>query len=132
MTMIDHIVLTVQSYANGKAFYLKALKPLGYDLVTEYPGGGGFGADGKPVFWIGEARPRYWTDAHGASRSPKHIAFRAPSRAAVRAFHAAALEAGGKDYGAPGIRATYHPNCYGAFVLDPDGNNLEAVIHTPE
>ena len=129
--MIDHIFLTVQSYANSKAFYLKALKPLGYDLVNEYPGGGGFGAGGKPTLWIGEARPGYWTDAHGTSRSPMHIALQAPNRAAVRAFHAAALEAGGKDYGAPGIRATYHPNYYGAFVLDPDGNNAEAVCHRP-
>jgi catechol 2,3-dioxygenase-like lactoylglutathione lyase family enzyme len=130
--MIDHIVLTVQSCEKSKAFYLKALKPLGYGLVKEYPGGAGFGADGRPSFWIGEARPGYWTDAHGASRSPTHIALRAPSRAAVRAFHAAALEAGGMDYGAPEIRAKYHPNHYGAFVLDPDGNNLEAVINTPE
>jgi len=130
--MIDHIVLTVQSCEKSKAFYLKALKPLGYGLVKEYPGGAGFGADARPSFWIGEARPGYWTDAHGASRSPTHIALRAPSRAAVRAFHAAALEAGGMDYGAPEIRAKYHPNHYGAFVLDPDGNNLEAVINTPE
>jgi catechol 2,3-dioxygenase-like lactoylglutathione lyase family enzyme len=128
--MIDHIVLTVQSFEKSKAFYLKALKPLGYGLAGEYPGAVGFGADGKPAFWISEARPGYWTETHGASRSPTHIALRAPSRAAVRAFHAAALEAGGKDYGAPAIK--YQPNYYGAFVLDPDGNNLEAVINTPE
>ncbi|MGD0679932.1 MAG: VOC family protein [Polyangiaceae bacterium] len=130
--MIDHIVLTVQNVDQSKALYLKALKPLGYGLVKEYPGGAGFRADGQPSFWIGDARPGYWTDAHGVSKSPTHVALQAPSRAAVRAFHAAALEAGGKDYGTPGIRASYHPNYYGAFVLDPDGNNLGAVINTPE
>jgi len=130
--MIDHVVITVQSYERSKAFYIEVLAPLGYGLVREYPGGGGFGANGKPSLWIGEARPGYWHEGHAAAKSPVHLALTAPSRAAVRAFHEAALAAGATDYGAPGLWPRYHANYYGAFVLDPDGNNLEAVIHTPE
>jgi catechol 2,3-dioxygenase-like lactoylglutathione lyase family enzyme len=130
--MIDHIVVTVESYEKSKAFYTKVLAPLGYGLVMEYPGGGGFGKDGKPSFWIGDVRPGYWQPGHAPGKAPIHMAFLAPNRAAVRAFHAAALEAGAKDYGAPGTWPRYHANYYGAFVVDPDGNNLEAVIHTPE
>ncbi len=129
--MIDHVVVSVQSYARSKAFYLKVLAPLGYGLVREYPGGGGFGANGKPSFWIGEVRPGYWSEGHAVAKSPVHLAFVAPSRAAVRAFHEAALAEGAKDYGAPGPRPEYHSNYYGAFVIDPDGNDVEAVIHTP-
>jgi catechol 2,3-dioxygenase-like lactoylglutathione lyase family enzyme len=130
--MIDHVVVTVESYEKSKAFYTKVLAPLGYGLMREYPGGGGFGKDGKPSFWIGESRPGYWQPGHAAKKAPIHIAFTAPSRAAVRAFHAAALEAGASDYGAPGLWPRYHESYYGAFILDPDGNDVEAVIHTPE
>jgi catechol 2,3-dioxygenase-like lactoylglutathione lyase family enzyme len=130
--MIDHIVITVESYAKSKAFYTKVLEPLGYGLVAEYPGGGGFGKDKKPSLWLGEARPGYWQPGHAPNKSPIHIALLAPSRAAVRAFHAAALEAGATDYGAPGLRPHFHPSYYGAFVVDLDGNDLEAVTHTPE
>jgi len=131
--MLDHVVVPVKDYERSKAFYTKILAPLGYELVMEpMPRMGGFGKAGKPAFWIGEQRPTYWTAAHVTSQSPIHVAFSAPSRAAVAAFHAAALAAGGSDNGGPGLRPVYHPNYYGAFVLDPDGNNVEAVIHTPE
>jgi catechol 2,3-dioxygenase-like lactoylglutathione lyase family enzyme len=130
--MIDHVVVAVQSYEQSKAFYLQVLAPLGYGLVAEYSGMGGFGANGKPSFWIGEIRPGYWSDAHGPGRSPMHLAFTAPNRAAVRAFHEAAMATGAKDYGAPALWPRYHANYYGAFVLDPDGNNVEAVVHAVE
>jgi catechol 2,3-dioxygenase-like lactoylglutathione lyase family enzyme len=131
--MIDHVVLAVKSYEVSKAFYMKALAPLGYALVAEpMPGMGGFGKNGKPELWLGEMRPSYWEAAHAPGTAPIHLAVTAPSRAAVAAFHAAALAAGGTELGGPGPRPLYHPDYYGAFVLDPDGNNLEAVIHTPE
>ena len=89
----------------------------------EVQGWAGFGRQGKPEFWFGE---------HTEKQQPMHIAFLAESRDQVRAFHAAALAAGAKDNGAPGIREIYHPNYYGAFVLDLDGHNIEAVCHKPE
>jgi catechol 2,3-dioxygenase-like lactoylglutathione lyase family enzyme len=127
--MIDHIGFPVSDYERAKSFYLKALAPLGYSLVMEVSqqGGdqpaGGFGADGKPDFWIG---------GEGGLNKPLHVAIVASDRATVDAFHSAAIAAGGRDNGAPGIRAHYHPNYYGAFVLDPDGHNIEAVYHAPE
>jgi len=104
--MIDHVSLRVGNVARSKRFYSAALAPLGYALDADYG-----------------------DDAAGAG-GPAHVCFVAASRAQVDAFHKAALAAGGRDNGAPGIRAQYHPNYYGAFVLDPDGNNVEAVIHT--
>jgi len=133
--MIDHITISVRDYEKSKAFYTKVLAPLGYELVMEPRPGwkmGGFGKDGKPDFWIGELRPSYWTKGHMAAAAPIHVAFRAPNRAAVVAFHVAALAAGGTDFGTPGPRPLYHAAYFGAFVLDPDGNNVEAVVHTPE
>lgn len=131
--MIDHYTLLVSDYERSKAFYLAALAPLGYVAVMTvtrarlpslpFPESCGLGAQGKPDLWL---RP-----AMGGPIAPTHIAFRAESRAAVDAFHAAALAAGATDHGAPGLRPHYHPNYYGAFVLDPDGYNVEAVIHTP-
>lgn len=121
--IIDHIGLVVGSYQRSKEFFGKALAPLGIGLVMEVEGWAGFGRDGKPEFWFGE---------HSERQLPIHIAFVAQDRAQVRAFHAAALAAGGKDNGAPGIRPIYHPNYYGAFVIDPDGHNIEAVCHAPE
>lgn len=127
--MIDHIGFPVSDYARAKAFYATALAPLGYSLIMEVtqqerPGEGaaGFGADGKPDFWIG---------GEGALNKPVHIAIVAKDRPTVDAFYKAAIAAGGRDNGAPGIRAHYHPNYYGAFVLDPDGHNIEAVCHGP-
>jgi catechol 2,3-dioxygenase-like lactoylglutathione lyase family enzyme len=124
--MIDHIGFPVSDYARAKAFYEKALSPLGYGVVMEVrqdahdSPAAGFGINGKPDFWIG---------GEGRLNKPVHIAIAAKDRAAVDAFHKAAIAAGGKDNGAPGIRAHYHPNYYGAFVLDPDGHNIEAVCH---
>lgn len=128
--MIDHIGFSVSDFARAKAFYQTALAPLGYGLIMEVPAevtghapAAGFGADGKPDFWIG---------GEGAMSKPVHIAITAKDRATVDAFYTAAIAAGGRDNGAPGIRAHYHPNYYGAFVLDPDGHNVEAVCHTPD
>jgi catechol 2,3-dioxygenase-like lactoylglutathione lyase family enzyme len=133
--LIDHIGFECSDYARSRAFYAQALEPLGLTLVMEVTrerSGGyegcGFGAGGKPEFWIG-ANP---ASGGGKNRGPTHVAFRAANRGMVDAFYAASLAAGGKDNGAPGIRAHYHPNYYGAFVLDPDGNNIEAVCHSPE
>lgn len=128
--MLDHIGFGVSDYANSRAFYLKVLAPLGYgavmDVTREMTGGyegTGFGKSGKPDFWIGNGKPL---------QPCLHIAFTAQTRAAVDAFYRAALEAGGRDNGAPGLRPQYHSNYYGAFVFDPDGHNIEAVCHLPE
>ena len=126
--MLDHTGFPVSDYARSKAFYLEALAPLGYALVMEVQQdendapAAGFGTNGKPDLWIG---------GEGGLQRPIHIAITAPSRAAVDAFYRAAIAAGGKDNGAPGLRPHYHPNCYAAFVLDPDGHNIEAVCHAP-
>jgi catechol 2,3-dioxygenase-like lactoylglutathione lyase family enzyme len=129
--MIDHIGFPVSDYARAKAFYAKALAPLGYALVMEIDGArtesgapaAGFGTAGKPDFWIG---------GEGNLGKPLHVAIVAADRASVDAFHAAALAAGGQDNGAPGLRPHYHANYYAAFVLDPDGHNIEAVCHAAE
>jgi catechol 2,3-dioxygenase-like lactoylglutathione lyase family enzyme len=128
--MIDHLAVLVTDYAASKRFYSEALKPLGFELLMEVPlehtggrGVAGFGARPKPEFWI----------SGGAATRPAavHVAFRVESRQAVDEFHRAALAAGARDNGGPGIRAHYHPDYYGAFVLDPDGHNIEAVCHAP-
>ena len=123
--MLDHIGLDVEDYERSRSFYEQALAPLGLQLMMEpIPGIGGFGDGRRPFFWIGTGR-----------RSPQsgvHVAFEAVDRATVDAFHAAALDAGATDNGAPGVREIYHPNYYGAYVLDPDGNNVEACCHRPE
>ena len=127
--MIDHIGLAVTDLDRARQFYLAALSPLGIGPVmevTEEMTGGhgahlGLGRDGNPFFWIGTGR--------AAATSGCHIAFAAADQGQVDAFHAAALAAGGRDNGAPGLRPHYHAGYYGAFVLDPDGNNIEAVFH---
>lgn len=127
--MIDHIGLSVRDFDASRAFYDKALAPLGYalqmEVTAEMTGGdrhAGYGPAGRPQLWIGTGQ---------SAGGPVHIAFEADSRDAVDAFYAAALSAGGKDNGPPGLRTVYHPDYYGAFVLDPDGNNIEAVCHKP-
>jgi catechol 2,3-dioxygenase-like lactoylglutathione lyase family enzyme len=120
----------VTDYARSKVFYEKALAPLGITLVMEYGKAGGFGRDKKPDFWIGEGATRFQKPEQLDPITPVHVCFTAASRADVDAFHAAAMAAGGRDHGKPGIRAEYHPNYYGAFVIDPDGHNVEAAIHT--
>jgi catechol 2,3-dioxygenase-like lactoylglutathione lyase family enzyme len=131
MTILDHFAINVSSYGRSKAFYEKALAPLGIQLVMEYGTACGFGRDGKPDFWIGEGITKFQKAEHLKVITPVHVAFVARSRAEVEAFYKAALAAGGKDNGEPGVRKEYHPNYYGAFVTDPDGHNVEAVIHTP-
>jgi catechol 2,3-dioxygenase-like lactoylglutathione lyase family enzyme len=127
--MIDHTGVTVTDFAKSKAFYVAALAPLGYVLLAEIPAAvtghtdvAGYGEPPKPDFWISRGNP---------NKPPIHIAFRARSREEVHAFYAAALQAGGTDNGPPGLRPHYHPNYCGAFVLDPDGHNIEAVFHGP-
>ncbi|MES2644407.1 MAG: VOC family protein [Myxococcota bacterium] len=127
--MIDHVTLHVRDFATSLAFYSAAFAPLGYAVLMEYPEVAGFGRDRKPSFWIAGPRGTYWAASHQAGNAPVHFAFEAPDRAAVDAFHAAALSAGGTNFGAPGPRPQYHAGYYGAFVLDPDGNNVEAVCH---
>jgi catechol 2,3-dioxygenase-like lactoylglutathione lyase family enzyme len=123
--MLDHVGLDVTDYELSKAFYEKALAPLGLELMMEpAPGIGGFGDGRRPFFWIGTGRR--------SAQSGVHVAFDTSDRAAVDAFHAAALDAGATDNGPPGVREIYHPNYYGAYVLDPDLNNVEAVCHRPE
>ncbi|MFI5316867.1 MAG: VOC family protein [Myxococcota bacterium] len=118
--MIDHVSLRVSDFERSKKFFVAALAPLGYGVLAEVPSAAGLGI-GRPDFWIGAS----------ANGSAAHVCFAASSRAQVDAFHKAALAAGGRDNGAPGLRAMYHPTYYGAFVLDPDGNNVEAVCHQP-
>ena len=121
--MLDHIGIDVSDYERSKRFYAEALGPLGYELMMEpVENVGGFAAKGKPDFWI----------AAGTATGGTHVAFAADDRATVDAFHAAALAAGGKDNGQPGLRPHYHEHYYGAYVHDPDGNNVEAVCHLPE
>lgn len=127
--MLDHIGLAVADFERASAFYRAALKPLGLgvlmEVTAEETGGDahtGFGKNDKPFFWI------------GTGKKPKggtHVAFTAKTRAEVDAFYRAGLAAGGRDNGAPGLRPQYHANYYGAFVFDPDGNNIEAVCHRP-
>ena len=120
---LDHVGLDVSDYDASRAFYDKALAPLGMRRMMEpMERIGGYGDD-FPFFWIAQRNL--------GSDSGVHVAFRAEDRATVDAFHEAALAAGGKDNGGPGVREIYHPHYYGAFVLDPDGNNVEAVCHTP-
>jgi len=119
--MLDHVELVTSDLARSKAFFERALAPLGYSLMMEFDGAAGFGAGGKPDFWMSQ----------GQAGKPVHVAFSASDRSTVDAFHKAAVAAGGSDNGGPGVRKEYHPNYYGAFVYDPDGNNIEAVCHNP-
>jgi len=121
--VIDHLSLEVADYERSKAFYSEALAPLGYELLLEFDGNvAGLGVNGKPDFWV----------VGGAPSGTAHVAFASPDRETVDAFHAAALAAGGTDNGQPGLRPLYHEHYYGAFIRDPDGNNVEAVCHLPE
>ena len=127
--MIDHTGVVISNYPRSKAFYVAALAPIGYSLLAEIPASvtgyadvAGFGEAPKPDFWISAGNP---------NNPPVHVAFRVSSRALVDAFFKAAIAGGGRDNGPPGLRPHYHPNYYGAFVLDPDGHNIEAVCHSP-
>ena len=119
--MLDHVTIGTSDLARAREFYDRALKPLGIDrLYAEGQIASGYGAAKKAFFWI---------SARDAVMTGVHVAFTAPDHATVEAFHAAALAAGGRDNGAPGLRPHYHRHYYGAFVLDPDGHNIEAVCH---
>ena len=128
--MIDHTGVAVSDFARSKAFYTRVLAPLGYKLLVEVPAAvtgdkdaAGFGVPPKPDFWIGLSKTKI---------QPNHVAFRVASRDLVSAVYEAAIDAGGRDNGAPGLRPQYHPNYYAAFFLDPDGHNIEAVCHEAE
>jgi catechol 2,3-dioxygenase-like lactoylglutathione lyase family enzyme len=129
MSLFDHISLAVSDFARSKAFYDRALAPLGVK-VMEVGNACGYGRDDVD-FWIGEGPASFHRPEHLRVITPVHVAFAARSRAEVDAFHKAALAAGGQDFGAPGLRPDYHEHYYGAFVLDPDGHNVEAVFHKP-
>jgi catechol 2,3-dioxygenase-like lactoylglutathione lyase family enzyme len=126
--MIDHITFGVSDFERSTAFYDRALAPLGvrrlFDVPMEHTGG-------VSVTGYGDARAWFWLAEEDATRGKLHVAMTAADRAAVDAFHAAALAAGGRDNGPPGPRPHYHPDYYGAFVLDPDGHNIEAVCRAP-
>lgn len=125
--MIDHTGVAVSDFKKSKAFYSAALKPIGYAMLMEIPAAVTKGTD---VAGFGEApSPDFWIHGGSPNNPPVHVAFRVNSRAMVDAFYQAAMDAGGADNGAPGLRPHYHPNYYGAFVLDPDGHNIEAVCH---
>ena len=126
--MIDHMGISISDFDEARAFYDHALAPLGAGMLYEVPPEF---TDGARVAGYGRDRPTFWI-AEGEKQSPpNHVALIAENRQQVDAFHAAALAAGGTDNGGPGLRPHYHEHYYGAFVLDPDGNNIEAVCHTP-
>jgi catechol 2,3-dioxygenase-like lactoylglutathione lyase family enzyme len=135
--MIDHIGISARDLESSRRFYDAALTPLGVatmmEVTPEESGsyhGIGYGKDGRPFFWLSNDVLRIATD--GARGTGIHVAFAAENRAAVDAYYAAAMANRGRDNGPPGIRAHYHPTYYAAFVIDPDGFNVEAVCHTPE
>jgi catechol 2,3-dioxygenase-like lactoylglutathione lyase family enzyme len=120
--MIDHISVRVQDFSKAVEFYRAALEPLGYQVLMRFPGAAGLGAGRKPDLWLMQS---------DKALNPTHVAI-SGERSQINAFHSAALAAGGTDNGPPGPRVDYHPNYYAAFVLDPEGNNLEVVCHKPE
>ncbi|OGT30781.1 MAG: glyoxalase [Gammaproteobacteria bacterium RIFCSPHIGHO2_12_FULL_35_23] len=122
--MLDHLAISVDDYEKSKAFYSKVLAPLGYTLVMEFD-------DRVACFGVGK-KPSLIIHQQGKTVPTLHLAFYSKTRAGVDEFYQAALLAGGKDNGVPGIREKYHPNYYGAFIFDPDGHNIEAVCHAPE
>jgi catechol 2,3-dioxygenase-like lactoylglutathione lyase family enzyme len=121
--IIDHLGFHVSDFAMSRDFFTKALAPLGILIVKEGEGWAMYGRDGRGQLWI---------DSFGTPQGPMHVAFSADDRETVRLFHEKALAAGAKDNGAPGLRAQYHPNYFGAFVIGPDGHNIEAVCHSAE
>jgi catechol 2,3-dioxygenase-like lactoylglutathione lyase family enzyme len=121
--ILDHIGLNVSDFFAAQEFFMQSLAPLGIVVVKRGDGWAMMGRDGRPQFWFG---------AMGSAPGPVHLAFAAQDREQVRRFHAAALKAGAKDNGAPGLRVHYHANYYGAFVIGPDGHNIEAVFHGAE
>ncbi|AGK59570.1 hypothetical protein HYPDE_39508 [Hyphomicrobium denitrificans 1NES1] len=127
--ILDHIGFPIADYARSVAFYRQALAPLGIALLKEFRFSED-GADGYAGF--GRQRPQFWIGTGTALKGRLHVAFAAANRQEVHAFYEAAIAAGGRDNGPPGLRPHYHESYYGAFVLDPDGHNIEAVTHSPE
>lgn len=133
--MLDHVSLRVADYDRSKKFYQAALAPLGYTLAMEMESGAGFRKGYIPSFWVKQGEPGTAgraadpADLAGCGGAAVHVAFASEDRSSVDAFHRAALAAGGRDNGPPRLCPEYHPNYYGAFVLDPDGYNIEAVCH---
>ncbi|MBI3447397.1 MAG: VOC family protein [Acidobacteria bacterium] len=121
--MLDHVVLNVKDIEKSRLFYEKALAPLGYEVVAVFPGFVGLGIGGKPDLWLARREPFH---------TKVHVAISCAKRSLVDEFYRVAMTTGGTDNGAPGVRTMYHPNYYGAFVFDPDGNNIEAVCHLPQ
>ena len=119
--MIDHVALHVRDFGASKSFYDRVLPAIGYEPILTYEQAAGYGNRGRPYFWIVGSEP---------AGGPTHVAFQCEERKSVEFFHAAAVAAGGTDNGGPGLREHYHPTYYAAYVLDPDGNNVEAVCHT--
>ncbi len=119
--IFDHLSLKVGDFAKSRAFFAEALRPLDIEAIVDGDGFVGFGRDGKPQLFL----------SAGDAQKPLHLAFSTLTREAVRGFHRAALAAGGQDHGAPGLRPQYHPHYYAAFVIGPDGHNIEAVSHAP-
>ena len=135
--MLDHVSIRVADYDRSKKFYESALAPLGYKLAMEVDSGAGFTREFIPDFWIKQGEPNRSSseellESAGCGGPAVHVAFSSDDRGAVDAFYRAALAAGARDNGAPALRPNYHPNYYGAFVLDPDGYNVEAVCHKAE
>ena len=127
--MLDHIGVDVSDLGASRAFYEAALAPLGYRVIQELTAEQ---TGANPIVMFGIEAPEFVIAEDKAPGPGNHFAFRAETRAAVDAFHAAALKAGGKDNGGPGLRPNYGPTYYAAFVYDPDGFNIEAVCHAPE
>jgi catechol 2,3-dioxygenase-like lactoylglutathione lyase family enzyme len=125
-TIIDHVGLKVSDFDRSLALYREALATLGIELLSDMT----FGRD--RIAGFGKGHPSFWISNGASARGETHVAFSAASRAEVAAFYSVALSMGGRDNGAPGLRAQYHPDYYAAFVLDPDGHNIEAVCHAPE
>lgn len=125
-TILDHVGIKVSDFDRSLALYREALATLGIELLSDMT----FGRD--RIAGFGKEHPSFWISNGASARGETHVAFTAASRAEVAAFYSVALSMGGRDNGAPGLRAQYHPDYYGAFVLDPDGNNIEAVCHAPE
>ncbi len=121
--VLDHIGFNVTDFPKAKDFFVRALEPLGIGITAEGEGWAMIGRQGEGQLWFG---------SFGNSPGPIHVAFAAKSRQEVQRFHEAALAAGGKDNGGPGLRPHYHANYYGAFVIGPDGHNIEAVCHAPQ
>lgn len=129
--MIDHFGFRVRDLGAARRFYEAAMPAIGLAVIDNSPTSFLVGRSASaplPFLWIGTQEPAFWRPGHSVSASPIHVGFQAPDEAAVRAFHAAALAGGGTDNGRPGPRGPAAMNYYAAYVLDPDGNNIEAGV----